>query len=422
MKFRHGVAALGLLFALVLPVSSSSAADTSGTAGGPIKVLLFAGPIANITKAHLSEFESSTGIKVDLTIVGGEVINTKTSTELLGSGTSYDVISIRGDSMPFYGTKNVLLDMSAMLADPKATPADYKVSDIGPLVMDFYKWNNQQIGVPWQVASYVLYYRKDLLKAAGLQNPPKTAQEYADYAKKLNQPPVYGTGLTMQKSHNLTSEYFQWLTTFGGDVVDANGHVVLDSPQARDALKYYVALRAYAPPDVTNWAYERLTTGLAQGQVAMSIQWTDTAAVMVAPGSKVADTMSFTTPPVKEKPTAVIGGWGLSIPANTTHKESAFKFIQWATGPGMAQQLATLGGTPARLSILRNATLNKKYPWFTAQADALEMAKPRPRTPAWPAIDDAMSSILSQVVTGAMSVDDGVTKMANEAKKRVAEQ
>ncbi|TAL83639.1 MAG: extracellular solute-binding protein [Rhodanobacter sp.] len=414
--FRKSAAALCMCAATTFAVSTPAQAKD-----GQINVMLFAGPIASFTQQNLPAFEKESGIKVNLTIIGGEVINTKTSTELLGSGTSFDVISIRGDSMPFYGTKGVLADLTPYLKNTKLTPADYDLKSVPDALMNFYRWDNKQVGMPWQVASYVTYYRKDLLEAAGLTHPPKTAAEYRDYAQKLNAPPkVYGTGLTMQKSHNLTSEYFQWLSTFGGGVIDSHGKVILDSPEARQALEYYVSLRKFAPEDVTNWAYERLTTALSQGEVAMAVQWTDTAAVMLEPKhSKVAGKMAFAAAPVAKMPAAVIGGWGLNIPESSHNKEDAFKFITWATGPVMSRKVADLGGTPFRTSLLRDKNLSVKFPWFNAQADAEEVAVPRPRTPAWPAIDDAMSTILSRVVTGRLSVDEGVTRMAAAAKKQI---
>lgn len=415
-SFRKTAVALCIGAATALAASMPAQAKD-----GQINVLLFAGPIASFTQQNIPDFEKESGIKVNLTIIGGEVINNKTSTELLGSGTSFDVISIRGDSMPFYGTKNVLADLTPYLKDAKLTTAEYDVKSIPDALMNFYRWNGKQVGMPWQVASYITYYRKDLLTAAGLANPPKTADEYRSYAQKLNAPPkVYGTGLTMKKSHNLTSEYFQWLSTFGGSVIDADGKVILDSPEARQALEFYVSLRKFAPEDVTNWAYERLNTALSQGEVAMAVQWTDTAAVMLEPKqSKVADKMAFAAAPVAKVPAAVIGGWGLTIPESSSSKENAYKFVNWATGPAMSRKVAELGGTPFRTSLLRDEQLSTKFPWFHAQADAEEVAVPRPRTPAWPAIDDSMSTILALAVTGGLSVDDAVKQMAEAAKKQI---
>ncbi|TAM86123.1 MAG: extracellular solute-binding protein [Candidimonas sp.] len=412
-----------LLVAFVCAATAIGAPMSAQAKGGRISVMLFAGPIATFTQQNIPEFEKKTGIKVDLTIIGGEVINNKTSTELLGSGTSFDVISIRGDSIPFYGTKGVLADLTPFLKSKTLTPADYDIKSIPNALMSFYGWQGKQVGMPWQASAYITYYRKDLFQRAGITHAPKNAQEYIEDAKKLNAPPkVYGTGLTMQKSHNLTSEFYQWLSAFGGGVIDSNGKVILDSPEAHQALKFYVSLRKYASPDVTNWAYERLTTALSQGEVAMSIQWTDTAAVMLEPKqSKVVDTMAFAAAPAVKRAASVIGGWGLTIPQVSKHKEDAYRFVEWATGPEMSRKIADLGGTPFRTSLLRDQQLSAKFPWFNAQADAEEVAVPRPRTPAWPAIDDSMSTILAQVVTGGMTVDQGIAKMTAAAKQQMGQ-
>lgn len=394
----------------------------SSYAKNNISVLLFSGPFASYTQQHLESFTKETGVKVNLTIIGGEVINNKTSTELLGNNTSFDVISIRGESIPFYGIKKVLENLEPYLQDPKTNSASYKLDMVAGPVLNYYKWKGEQLGLPWQVATNVTFYRKDLVKAAGFDGPPRTAEDYLEYAKKMNTPPtVYGTGLMMQKSHNLMTDYYQWLLTFGGDIFDSNGKVILDSNEARASLKYWLSLKQYAPPAVTNWAYERLTTALAQGNVAMGIQWTDAAPFMFDPkGSKVADVIGFAPAPVAKRPAAIVGGWGLSMPAISKNKAEAFEFIKWATGPAMARGMAELGGTPSRSDLLADKALDAKYPWFAAHAEAAKVATARPRMVTWPAVSDALETILAKAATGALSVDEAVTQMAKQATELTA--
>ena len=424
---RAGVSTSAIAITMALALTGCGPSSNGGAAPDgdqpAVKVLLFAGPYATVAKQKLPDFEKQSGIDVDLTIIGGEVINDKTSTELLGSGTSYDVMSIRGDSMPFYGSNDVLLDMTKFLEDDAITTADYKLDDVAPLALDYYKWQDKQIGMPWIVDAYILYYRTDLFEKAGLDGPPTSAKEYAAAAAALNQASgPFGTGLTMQRSHNLTSEFYQWLSIFGGAVVDDDGKVVLDSAEARKALDFYVSLKKSAAPDVTNWAFERLTTALSQGDVAMAVQWASVAAVMEDEAqSKVAGKMGYAPTPSSPNAASVIGGWGLAIPASSKSQENAYKFIQWMTGPEMTREIAVLGGGPARSSLLADKELNESFPWFAVQGKSLENAVPRPRTPVWPAIDDHMSTVLAQVVTGGMSTDDAIKEMAAKAEEAVKE-
>ncbi|GEM_PF-2906548 len=413
----------GLCSAAIASAALLAFVPTASQAKDGINVMLFAGPFASYTQQHLAGFTKESGIKVNLTIIGGEVINNKTSTELLGNNTSFDVISIRGESIPFYGVKNVLEDLRPYLKDQNATPASYKLETIADSLMKYYRWDEEQLGLPWQAATNVAFYRKDLVKAAGFDGPPRTAEDYMAYAKKMNTPPTtYGVGLMMQKSHNLMTDYYQWLLTFGGDIFDSNGKVILDSEEARASLKYWLDLKPYAPPAVTNWAYERLTTALAQGNVAMAIQWTDAAPFMFDPkGSKVADTIGFALAPVAKRPVAIVGGWGLSMPKISKSKQEAYAFIKWATGPVMARGMAELGGTPSRNDLLADKALSAKYPWFTAQAAAAEVAVARPRMVTWPAVSDSLETILAQAATGALTVDEAVKRMAEQATALTAQ-
>lgn len=422
-KQFYKCSALGSVVAVALALTGCSAnagGDGSGV-DAAVKVLLFAGPYATVAQQKIPEFEEASGLKVDLTILGGEVINQKTSTELLGGGTSFDVMSIRGDSMPFYGSSNVLVDMTDFLNDSELTPASYELNDITPKVLDYYSWKDAQIGLPWIADAYIMYYRTDLLEKAGLSGPPTSAQEYAAYAKKLTDSgEAYGTGLTMQRSHNLSSEFYLWLSIFGGAVVDGDGNAAFDSPEAREALKFYESLKASAPPDVTNWAFERLTTGLSQGEVALALQWASVASVMEdASQSKVAGKMAYGPTPSSPNAASVVGGWGLSIPVASKNQENAFKFISWMTGPEMTREIAVLGGGPARASLLNDKEMNEKFPWFQAQGESLQNAVPRPRTPGWPEIDDFMSTELSQVLTGSLGQEEAIVKIAEKVEEIV---
>jgi multiple sugar transport system substrate-binding protein len=76
-----------------------------------------------------------------------------------------------------------------------------------------------------------------MFDAAGLQ-PPKNWDELKACAKKLAKPPkVYGLAMPIhQDDQGDTFDYYLWAA--GGDWFDANGNVILNSPEAVEALQF----------------------------------------------------------------------------------------------------------------------------------------------------------------------------------------
>ncbi len=103
--------------------------------------------------------------------------------------------------------------------------------------MQAFSVNEEWYGVPHGDASQVLLYRKDILKAAGYDNPPSNWEELVEIAQATNKDGVSGfgffTGDTYQSSQILTG----LMMAAGGVMVDAGGNVALDSPENLKALE-----------------------------------------------------------------------------------------------------------------------------------------------------------------------------------------
>src|SRR5690606_12824062 len=112
-----------------------------------------------------------------------------------------------------------------------------------------------------------LYYNKELFAAAGIDEPPATVEEFKQAAVALTQGDVYGLSLAERETIQMWP-ILQWLE--GGDIVDARGCSVLDTPEGVASLRTWVDLvnQGVAPVGLTGAESDSL---FAAGNAAMQI-------------------------------------------------------------------------------------------------------------------------------------------------------
>jgi multiple sugar transport system substrate-binding protein len=112
-------------------------------------------------------------------------------------------------------------------------------------------------------------YRKDLWEQVGFPNGPDTYDDLRKGAKaikdKLGNP--CGIGLSQELDTNMAMRALLW--SFGGSVQDAEGRVVINSPQTIEALKYMRALYKEAEtPEVFTWDPSSNNRGILAGKLS----------------------------------------------------------------------------------------------------------------------------------------------------------
>lgn len=197
-------------------------------------------------------------------------------------------------------------------------------------------------GAPFQRSTIVMYYNKDLLKAAGINKAPETWAELAEAAKKLTKKDAAGN--TVQYGMQIPSTgYGYWmlqaLATQNGALLanDAGNAVKLDDPKVIEALEYWVQLAkdGVHPRGVVEWG----TTPKDFLEQKTAIMWTTTGNL-----TNVRKNASFdfgvAMLPAKQRRGSPTGGGNFYIfkKATPAQQQAAFQFIQWMTQPERAAQ------------------------------------------------------------------------------------
>jgi multiple sugar transport system substrate-binding protein len=96
-------------------------------------------------------------------------------------------------------------------------------------------------------------YRVEASKKAGFSEFPKTTDAFLEYAKAMKSQGTPG-GFALGHASGDGNTWVHWcLWSFGGNVVDANDKVIINSPETEKALTYAKQLYDHMIPGVASW-------------------------------------------------------------------------------------------------------------------------------------------------------------------------
>lgn len=138
-----------------------------------------------------------------------------------------------------------------------------------------YQYGGHIWAVPLYGMIQVLWYRKDMFKAAGLNpnRPPRTWSElYAD-AKKLTGHGKYGIGIACNKHLYTDQEFYTFMiTNKGKDLFTSSGKLNFDTKNNIETLKFYTSLYKFSPAGSCSWTWAEPQADLNNGTLAMAIE------------------------------------------------------------------------------------------------------------------------------------------------------
>ena len=291
-----------------------------------------AGPITQIIDGYIAKFQQQNpDIKVKAVLSGGYGDTlTKIQTTIKGGGTPPDVAVLL--STDLYS----LVDSGAISPlDDMITAAGGKTftGDFFPAYLANSSYQNHTWSLPFQRSIPVLYYNKDLFKAAGLDDSkgPASYSEMVADAKKLTKADGSQWGLEIS-SDGIPYWLFQsFVIGNGANVFTASNKTTFDTPQVTQALQDFMDLSGKSkvmPTGILLWA--NMPNDFVTGKAAM-IWHSSGSLTNILKQAKFNVGVSYT---VGEKGFGAPTGGGnmyilKGIPAD--HQAAAWKFLQFMT-------------------------------------------------------------------------------------------
>ncbi|MDR1949879.1 MAG: ABC transporter substrate-binding protein [Spirochaetaceae bacterium] len=409
------------------------ASGGSGTAASGEKVVFWTSHTAHDLEV-LREIVASynaTGPAVQVEIVsvpGSETEITKLATSIRG-GTAPDVYFLDRFTIAERAAAGMLEDITPVLnrIDP----------NLKSKYLDF-AWEETQFkgktyGLPLDTDVRAIFYRKDLLRQAGIDlapfdpaNGPMTIAQIRDASFKLNKTDAQGnyvqTGL-VPFATELQGWHYIWGFVYGGQFANIpQGKVTPLDPGVVSAYQLFydwskdmgpqkiqTFLSTYTPPNNPPQNNPFIT-----GQIAIMVNgdWMISQFREYAPNLEYGITY-LPVPKAGDKPTSFAGGWSLVVPVGSKRLEAAVRFMVWACGAD-GQRLYTKGTThlPTYASLMNESDLfTTEHQFFRS---ILPVARSRPVLPVGAFYWDQLTAAQNAVVDN--------TQTPQQALKAVEEQ
>ncbi|MDP9365170.1 MAG: extracellular solute-binding protein [Chloroflexota bacterium] len=138
-----------------------------------------------------------------------------------------------------------------------------------------YRYDDHTWAVPLYGMVQLLWYRKDMFAAAGLDPnaPPRDWDQLRQHAQQLTADGKFGLGLPASKHLYTDQAFYSFMITNGGkELFAGDGRVAFNTPQNVETLGYYKELSAFSPPGSSSWTWAEPQALLNTGQLAMAIE------------------------------------------------------------------------------------------------------------------------------------------------------
>jgi sorbitol/mannitol transport system substrate-binding protein len=321
-------------------------------------------------------------IKLNWVVVEENVLRQRITTDISTGSGQFDLVFLGMYETPIFAKRGWLREM-------KDLPGSYEIDDVFKSLRDGLSQGGKLYALPFYGESSMLMYRKDLFEAKGLKMPGQpTYEDVEKFAAALTDKAAGMYGITLRGKpgwgENM-SLITTMVNTFGGSWFDMGWKPLIDTPEWKKAVGFYVDLmRKYGPPGASSNGFNENLTLFASGKAAMWIDATVAAGSLEdAKESQVVGKVGYADAPVAVTPKGShwLWSWAFAIPQASKSPEAAEKFAVWATSKEYIKLVSGDTGWATvppgtRKSTYENAEYQKAAPFAAVTLRAMQSADP----------------------------------------------
>src|SRR5215472_7402163 len=233
------------------------------------------------------------------------------------------------------------------------------------------------VSIPLFTDAGILYYRTDLLEKYRYKEPPKTWEELAAMAKKIQdgeraagKPDFQGFVFQGRASEGLSCNALEWIYSYGGgSVIEPDKRVTINNADAIKALDTaHSWVGSITPVGVTTYAEEEARNIWQTGNAAFMRNWPYAYALGIDPKSAVSGKFDVTVLPKggeTGKNAACLGGWQLMVSAYSKVPDAAADLVRYLSSPEVQKRIAIhFSVLPTRPALYSDPDVLAKKPFL----------------------------------------------------------
>ncbi|NDW04108.1 extracellular solute-binding protein [Jiella pacifica] len=411
------------------------------------------------------KFEELTGIDVQIETTSWDQMYDKAIKDMEAKTGIYDMVYIEQDIVYAYLARNFLVNLTKALDENAELKApEYSEDNFTTFAENFRGSDGGLYGVPMEAFIKVYLYRTDLFNDPKIQaefkektgkdlKPAKTHAEYTEIAKffteygKANGMDLWGTTAQAHTGHPASwYEYFESVAPTYGVYnwgIDANNNYAatvenggtMNSPEAKEALKWWLSMRDIAPPESVQSTWTEVATTFAAGRAAQGLVYGENAAWIATDEekSRVVGEVGVALPPLEpgvleeaESGKGYIGyydGGAFGLPVTSKSQDAALLFMQFMALPEIQEDWAAAGSRITLTSTYDTPKVKEVDKelggYYSMLRDDGKLFKGAPEYPFHRQVIEATSPTFYEILTGSIGPDEGLDMMAQKAEEEL---
>jgi multiple sugar transport system substrate-binding protein len=287
-------------------------------------------------------------------------------------------------------------------------------------------YNGKLYAAPYASDGGLLYYRTDLTKTA-----PKTWDEMIAACKgKTTASTITGPkpgcyAGQFAKYEGLTVNAAEAINAAGGTIVGPDGRTAtVDSPQSAGGMDFLVNgfKQGYIPKEALGFQETQSLNAFSAGQLMFMRNWPYAVAVLNGKGSKVVGKFGVAPLPGPDGHGASsLGGHSIAISTYSKYKATGLDFLKFIDSETVQRNNLTVGTlAPVISSLYTDPELVKKFTYLPDLLKSIETAVPRPITPFYPGVTQAIQTNAYAALQGQVDTKTALSNMNAAIKSATA--
>jgi len=399
-----------------------------------------AGDRANLFQKIARQYTEETGVEINAVLppMTNEWYQ-RIADEFARKGAGFDLCIFDSQSMSEFASQGHVVRLNDLLKrSGKISASDFDPSALRRYA-EYPEGSGNIYALPINQDCMGLVYRRDLFGAPKEKTAfkakygydlatPETYDQLRDVAQFFTRPDQKLFGIALYGSEDYdacTSAFLNLFWSFGAELWDpktgkAEGYI--NSPQAKKALAFFKDLFAYVPPGSQDAYVPEVNDAVKSGQAALAIQWYYFFNELLA-DTKPPARLAFAPLPGEKDATGklrrfvMVGGQGVSISEYSTHKEEAWKFLEWFMCRPQQWKWVEGGGMTGLAAILNDPKFLEAAPPNKTFPLSMSLTKDYWHLPTYPQLLQTFQRYVHQAINGQLSPEQALDACAADQER-----